>query len=165
MTINDINLLSQTKDTYGIDYEKHLFEEYKLYVELTDRISARRMLANSFFLGLHTALVTVSAVVIKEKFFLQTFIIIIPLFVFGMACLIWRQLIISYKQLNTGKFIVILELEKMLPVAPYTAEWNILKKGEDTNTYKLLTDVEKWVPILFLSLYIFLALVIICNSL
>jgi hypothetical protein len=165
MTINDINLLSQAKDTYGIEYEKHLFEEYKLYVELTDRISSRRMLANSFFLALQTALVIVSVVVILKNVFLQQLILIIPLLIFGLICLVWVKLIISYKQLNTGRFKVILELEKMLPVAPYTAEWNILKEGTDTKIYKLLTDVEKLVPILFLLLYIFLICVIIFKSL
>ena len=54
MSKSDLNLLRQSKDTYGTEFENHLFDQYKLYVEMADRISARRMLANSFFVGVHT---------------------------------------------------------------------------------------------------------------
>lgn len=32
------------------DYKKNMFEQYKLYVELTDRISQRRTSANFFYI-------------------------------------------------------------------------------------------------------------------
>ena len=38
--------------------EATAFEQYKLYVEMADRVSARRSLANTFFLTLNTALFT-----------------------------------------------------------------------------------------------------------
>ena len=36
---------------------EHALEQYKLYVEMADRISARRQTANSFFLSVNTAIV------------------------------------------------------------------------------------------------------------
>ena len=36
--------------------KEHLLEQYKICVEMADRISARRNLANVFFLTLHTAI-------------------------------------------------------------------------------------------------------------
>ncbi len=36
-------------------YQAVLLEQYKLYVEMADRVSARRALANTFFLTLNTA--------------------------------------------------------------------------------------------------------------
>lgn len=61
----ELNLRRQSKEAYGSEFEKHLFEQYKLYVEMADRISARRMLANSFFVGVHTALITAFTVLLK----------------------------------------------------------------------------------------------------
>ncbi len=52
-----MNLIRQSKENYGGEFNQHLFEQYKLYVKMADRISARRMLANSFFVGVHTALI------------------------------------------------------------------------------------------------------------
>lgn len=37
--------------------QAHLLDQYKLYVEMADRISARRQTANSYFLSINTALV------------------------------------------------------------------------------------------------------------
>ena len=36
-----------------------LLEQYKLYVEMTDRISQRRMNANTFFISVNTLLLTI----------------------------------------------------------------------------------------------------------
>ena len=38
-------------------YQAHLLDQYKLYVEMADRISARRQTANSYFLTVNTGLV------------------------------------------------------------------------------------------------------------
>ena len=51
MSEDTLNLLRQSKDTYGDEYENHLFERDKPYVDMADRVSSRRMLANSFFVG------------------------------------------------------------------------------------------------------------------
>ena len=46
---------------YGGDtaaYQKAILEQYKIYVEMADRISQRRGLTNTFFLTLNTAIFT-----------------------------------------------------------------------------------------------------------
>ena len=63
----------------------------------------------------------------------------------------------SYQQLNTGKFDVIHEIERKLPLALYKAEWDALGRGQDSRKYKPLTDVEKWVPVIFIGLYVVIA--------
>jgi hypothetical protein len=40
-------------------YKIHILEQYKIYVEMADRISSRRNLANVFFLTINTTLITV----------------------------------------------------------------------------------------------------------
>lgn len=69
----------------------------------------------------------------------------------------WYVLIRNYKKLNSGKFMVIHELEKELPTAPYTKEWSIIRK-EDDSKYQKLTNVESFVPIIFIGLYLALSI-------
>jgi hypothetical protein len=52
------DLLSVPEAAYGTLYREHLFEQYKLYVDLADRISQRRSSTNSFLLTVNASLVT-----------------------------------------------------------------------------------------------------------
>ena len=79
MATKTLNLLRQNRDTYGAEYQNHVFEQYRLYVEMADRVSARRMLANSFFVGVHTTLTVAFAVLIKENVVKPVWLIIAPL--------------------------------------------------------------------------------------
>lgn len=160
-----MNLLRQNKETYGAEHEKHLFEQYKLYVEMADRISARRMLANSFFVGVHTALITAFTVLLKEKVLQPTIIGLSPFIAVILLCFIWWRVVHSYRQLNSGKFKVVHALEQMLPVAPYDAEWTSLGGGKDSKLYLPLTHVENYVPVCFGVLYAFLAATLYSDTL
>lgn len=52
---------------YGDLYHQHLFDQYRLAGEKADRVSARRMQANTFFLAINTGLLTVFANLVKDK--------------------------------------------------------------------------------------------------
>ena len=49
-------------DEYGDNYQAHLLEQYKLYVEMADRISQRRDQSNRFYAGLVSAIVALLVV-------------------------------------------------------------------------------------------------------
>ena len=51
----DEYLYGISPDKYGGEYQNHLLEQYKLYVQMADKISERRQSANSFFLTVNTA--------------------------------------------------------------------------------------------------------------
>ena len=53
---------------------------------MADRISARRMLANSFFVGVHTTLTVAFTVLLKEDMLKPAWIIFVP-FVALRGCL------------------------------------------------------------------------------
>lgn len=61
---NDCQLFLIEEEEYGSKYKDHLFDQYKLYVEMTDRISQRRVLSNTFFLTANTGLLSVMSFVI-----------------------------------------------------------------------------------------------------
>jgi hypothetical protein len=143
-------LFPVAEETYGPEYKNHFIEIYKLYVEMADRVSSRRQTANSFYLTVNTAIVgaaTFFQIPALEGFWL------VP--VAGVTlCAMWIRNIQSYKDLNSGKFRVINEIERRLPIAPYDAEWEILQRDKKNSAYRPFHSVEKYVPQIFILLYI-----------
>lgn len=129
----------------------HLLDQYKLYVEMADRISQRRATANTYFLSLNSAILAfVGYLSVKET----------GEYNWMLACggvalsWLWRTLIISYSNLNAAKFKVIHEIEKRLPISPYEAEWEAMERGTNPALYKPLTHIERTVPLVFIALHI-----------
>lgn len=136
-------------------YQEHLLEQYKLYVEMADRVSARRQTANSYFLSINTALLGFAGYVTTKTQGNQIWLL-------GLVGIIlsylWYRIIVSYRDLNSAKFKVVHELEKRLPISPYDAEWEAMGRGKDSSLYRPLTHVEKGVPWGFLILHAFVVL-------
>jgi hypothetical protein len=131
-------------------YQAAILDQYKLYVEMADRISARRGLTNTFFLTLNTAIFTVIGVFWKEHTAAAKWLLAFPLVVALGQCVAWYWLVRSYRQLNTAKFMVVGALEARLPASPYwRAKWKALGEGKDRSKYWPLTHLEQWVPVLF----------------
>ncbi|MEM6346254.1 MAG: hypothetical protein AAF927_20355 [Bacteroidota bacterium] len=138
-------------------YYDHLFEQYKMFVEMADRISARRSNANVFFLTINSSIITFISFYIKEiKKIDEPEFLIFPFIGVLMICLVWSAIIQSYKSLNSGKFQVIRLMSAKLPATPYQAEWIALGEGNDKRKYFPLTQIEQWVPAIFAFLYIVL---------
>lgn len=139
-------------------YQNHILEQYKLYVEMADRISARRNLANVFFLTLNTLCLTAIGFMFEKVSLVNPkWIISFPLFGVMVLCIIWWWLLRSYKNLNTAKYKVIGNLEQRLPASPYwSAEWMELGEGKDIRKYLPLTALEIFVPIVFGLIYLML---------
>jgi len=135
-----------------------LREQYKMYVEMSDKISERRQQANTFLLTINTALIAaLSGFLTLTQYSLNQYSWIILASCAGIIfCMTWRRLIISYKQLNRGKFKIIHALEEYLPARLFYAEWNALNKGDGT-LYTEFTKIEPNVPLAFIGLYIVLA--------
>lgn len=136
-------------------YQNAILEQYKIYVEMADRISARRAVANTFFLTINTSVFTVIGVVWSAKPAATPWWLVIPLLALLAECAAWFYLVRSYRQLNTAKFKVVGALEERLPASPYwNAEWHALGEGRDRSKYWPLTHLEQWVPILFGVIYL-----------
>lgn len=132
------------------------FELYKLATEMADRISARRGIANSFFLAVNTGLVALIGSQTLRWYVAAAGI------VFSIT---WWGLLKSYRDLNSAKYAVILEMENQLPVRVYGDEWDRLKKEpirlalrRETvkswlSQYRELGRIERIVPWVFASIY------------
>ena len=151
-----LGLFQIKPEDYGPKYGEDLFEQYKMYVEMADRISERRATANNFFLTANTLLISIFGVVVgKDALLTNSTGIWFPLFALsGLAFSVtWFYIVKSYRQLNSGKFQVIHEIEKHLPLALYKGEWMALGEGHDPNLYRPLTHIEKYAPLTFVIIY------------
>jgi hypothetical protein len=136
-------------------YSNALLEQYKIYVEMADRISARRSLTNTFFLTLNSTVFTIIGVFWSNRPHGASWLLIFPVLVLIGQCLAWFWLVRSYRQLNAAKYAVIGALEERLPASPYwRAEWTALGEGKDPARYWPLTHLEQWIPTLFAACYI-----------
>lgn len=133
------------------------FELYKLAVEMADRISARRGVANSFFLTANTGVVALLGTKDVRWYLAAAGI------VFSVT---WWALLKSYRDLNSAKFEIILAMEERLPVRVYGDEWDRLQREPVRLSfrrdrlrswlaqYRELGRVERVVPWVFALIYL-----------
>jgi hypothetical protein len=133
-------------------------ELYALAVEMADRTSARRALANTFFLTVNTGLTALLGGN-NLRWYVATAGI-----VFAVA---WWWLLQSYRQLNWAKFQVINSIEAGLPFSLFSEEWRQLESRKAplrlwpprrlwawVNGYHELGTVERVVPLAFIAIYV-----------
>ena len=145
-----------SEGTGAVDAGSAYFEQYRLYIEMADRISQRRAVTNTFFLSLNTIVFSVfGAVWAHQPRHISTLGATLVLGVLVGECCAWWMILRSYRQLNTAKYTVIGLLEERLPASPFwAAEWTALGEGKDWRLYMALTHVERWVPFGFALIYV-----------
>ena len=135
-------------------------EQYKLFVETSERLVARRQVVNTFFLSANA--LALSALGLIAKGASQSPPVGLGIIAIAVAalllCVAWKTLVGSYRQLNRGKFAVIDRLEERLPAALFRAEWVALGEGKDPKLYKPFTATEGAVSLIFIIVYALIAL-------
>lgn len=140
-------------------------EQYRLYVEMTDRISARRQTANSFFLALNSAIISLGGyAVVKQGTTVPDALIWLTSASGVLLSGLWLRLILSYRDLNTRKFLVIHAMERTLPFRPYDAEWEAVGRGTNRLFYLPFTHIELWIPVAFMVLHIAAAAILAATN-
>lgn len=134
--------------------EADLLAQYKLAVEMADRVSARRGTANLFYLSIQTTLLTAAGLTYTTTQHAPWYTTVtVALTGCSISGAWWRHLR-SYRLLNHAKFVVIHAMEDRLPVKVFSDEWEILK--HQTNSYIELGTTEQFVPWVFAVLQILL---------
>ena len=147
-------LISRGEEEYPSDYYGHLMEQYKIYAEMTDRISQRRQTAHTLFLTINTGLIALLGLALSGKLGIVGSVWISVVAVAGIILSwAWYRLVKSYGDLNAGKFRVIHRIEELLPIKPYKAEWEIVGYGQDFSLFKPFTETEVFIPWVFILLY------------
>lgn len=148
--------MSQKLDNGSEELDRNqIMEIYKVYLHMADRISDRRQSANSYFLTINTVIVglvsymSFGAGTINNSHLFYSFISVAGM----VICYSWYRLIRSYKDMNSGKFKIVHEIEKLLPLSPFDDEWEILGRGKDKNKYLPFTKIEMRIPWIFFTLH------------
>ncbi len=136
--------------------QNEMLEIYKLHAELADRVSQRREGANRLYVSLLVGLMVFSAALLRYGAGdAPTRIVLCAVGIVGaLLSISWFVVIRSYRQLNTGKFKILTELEKKLAYPFFTHEWDLLAEGRDRRRYWRLTVVETSLPYIFFTLFL-----------
>ena len=132
-----------------------LLEMYKIHAQAADDVSRRRDSANRMHLGATTSIGIALAIITRfgTGEVPEWVVVIVLCTLGGLVQLGWLGAIQSYRQLNQHKFSVLLEMEKELPFAFYTKEYDAYGRGSDGKLYRELTKVEKRLPWCFLGAF------------
>lgn len=135
--------------------KNELLEIYKLHVNMADCVSERRGQANRFYITLLSSLLAVLAFTVENLGTANLasnidFIIFLVGLLGILLCIIWHVNIKSYRQLNSGKFKVLHELEAKLSFPFYKREWELLGKGESMKKYRQLSKIESFTPFIIM---------------
>lgn len=128
-----------------------ILEQYKMFVEMADRVSERRLKTNQFYISIISGLLGILALMFQdtglEVLSKNKDSVLLIVIILGLSLnLIWFINIRSFRQLNSGKFKVIHEMESLLPFQPYDREWDIIKRGEKKDDYLQLSRIEQYLP-------------------
>lgn len=147
-------------EEYGEKYQDHLLEQYKIFVEMADRVSQRRDQSNRFYVTFVTAIAGLLMVLARFGTSVNGIWPVVFLIsgLLGMALsFIWFLNIKSYRTLNSAKFDIINDLEQQLPYAGYSKEWELLRPATGSPKYLQLTRIEQLVPAVIMVLFLGIA--------
>lgn len=110
------------------DERKLKFEQYKMMVSSTEKVTESRMKVNNLFFTITSSILSVSFVLGKTFNFTITSTIgmIVLATLSYLVSFFWEKLIDSYGKLNKGKFKVIDKIERHLRTNMFEDEWKIL---------------------------------------
>jgi len=154
------NLFQSNAEDYEGSFKADLLEQYKLYVQSAENVSARRVQSSRYLLTLNAALVALYG--FQSAGFGQSYWALVVPVVGIPVSLLWYLIIKSHADLNRVKFDVIHEFERHLPAAMYKYEWRLAEDGEG-KSYRAVTAIEKWIPILFAILHVVLGIFIVLS--
>ena len=138
-----------------MENKQELLEIYKLHAELADSVSKQRSTANRFYMLVLSGLAVLFSAFLQRKNGVSLEWLMVGFGLFGMLLAsAWYIVIRSYRQLNSGKFKALHELEGKLAYPFFKREWDLLAEGREQKTYWRLTVVETFVPITFFVCFV-----------
>ena len=137
-----------------MDEKQELIEIYKLHAGLADSVSRQRGTTNRFYILLMSGLSVLFSALLQLRNGVPLGGLMLGFGLLGTSLAVaWYIHIRSYRQLNSGKFKPLHELEEKLAYPFFKREWELLEAGENRNKYWKLTVVETFVPIIFFVLF------------
>ncbi|MBK2126300.1 RipA family octameric membrane protein [Fangia hongkongensis] len=154
---NDANidkLWNEEQDNFSNEqYYSLLIEQYKIYVEMADRASFRRVSINLFFLIVNILVVGIMALGIsRSSTELSLGLLVLPLLGLLAICYCWWRVVRFYRHTVNIKEQVIGALEKRLPSSPIFSAERVT--AEQKGSFAPLKRLETYMPFIFMLLYV-----------
>lgn len=136
-------------------FHAHLLDQYKLCVEMADRISARRMLTNNMYMLVVSAVASAYALVpekMKDSPTAAPLQVVLAVCAF-VGAFIWLRALLYYFNLNKAKYEVIHEMEAELPMDAMKREFELFCDGNKRGWAKRkgLGKVEMLMPMVAMA--------------
>ncbi|AJC48457.1 hypothetical protein IB642_03235 [Allofrancisella guangzhouensis] len=135
-------------------YNALLIEQYRIYVELTDRTSYRRIVINLFFLVINLLLVGIVALAISNNINVDNppspVLVVIPYFASLVFCYAWWKIIRFFRHHIQIKSSIVPSLERRLPSRVWLTEEHI---AEEKGSFKPIRVLEIYMPFIFMGIY------------
>lgn len=157
-------------ENHDADKTQIILEQYKLYMEMLDRSTKRRMDTNALFISIHTVMVTIVSLFNRGNPWA-----LLAVAAAGIAfSILWRALLIHYNTINRVKWDVLYDMEQFLPYKPFYAEYyeklkridkktwrsgNNIPPEENPQAYYAISRQEKALPWFFGFLYAIIGIV------
>ena len=126
---------------------------FELYLATAEKVSDRRVQANSWMLSVNSAIVALYGYLQADKMSVGAAQKVVWLWAIPAAgaivCLAWITLLTSYRKLNRAKFAVLTQIEADLPIPPFTREREAYRRDRRRS----LSYVESLIPGCFALLY------------
>ena len=144
-------LFNHTKETYEGSFTTDLLEQYKLYVQTAENVSARRISSSRYLLTINAALI--ASYGFQSASSGQMYWLILISVAGIIVSLLSHSIIKSHRDLNAVKFKLIQKMERRLPVALYDYEWQLAECGQG-RAYRRVSYIELWIPRILFSLHV-----------
>lgn len=165
-TSAEIEQVDVLNHSYNNSDNSLLLEQYRLYVEMLDKISERRGQANNFYISLLSATLALLSIlgnkdILPKNKSTDISVILLGASILGIAlCFLWYFNIRGYALLVKRKIQVIHEMERYLPFSAYSREstlWNAEIKRE-AHIFKpiRISRLEQFIAICFGTVFFIL---------
>ncbi|NJN92511.1 MAG: hypothetical protein HC878_20560 [Leptolyngbyaceae cyanobacterium SL_5_14] len=162
--MSELDLPEIFNQGYETESKGLLIDQYKMYVEMHDRISARRNQANSFFISLLSGLLAIFSISSRQgQNLVPPFSGLVVGFLGTVLCILWNFNISAYRRLVERKIQVILEMEKYLPFYCYNRESVLRQKDLAGKAYLRPTKIEQFTSVIFSIVYLSLMIYSLFN--
>ncbi len=150
-------MLWNTDDDNNLTNEQYnslLIEQYRIYVDLTDKTSYRRITINLFFLVINLMLVGIVALAISNNINAanppSAVLVAIPFFAGLVFCYAWWMILRFFRHHIQIKSSIVPSLERRLPSRVWLTEEHI---AEEKGSFKPIRFIEIYMPFVFMGIY------------
>lgn len=139
------------------------FDEYKFFTERVQHRSERRQNASQLYLTINTAIFGIVALLLKDSGLhgWNLAIATLPLFVVGvLVCVVWMRIIFEFKKVIGWHYDQLREMEKHIEGSfhMHIKEWEKFFKPARNKKGFSFSDLEAWMPSIFIGIYIIYAI-------